>query len=76
MSELAALIDAHLAADADPDARRRVATVQRIRADSGQLVDPAGAVVLEGLDTAQSDAQGRLRQVTGFFGPLPGLEPA
>ena len=41
-----------------------------------QLVGPAGAVVLEGIDIAQIDPQGRLAQVTGFFGPLPALEPA
>jgi len=33
-------------------------------------------VVLEGIDIAQLDAQGRLAQVTGFFGPLPALEAA
>jgi hypothetical protein len=41
-----------------------------------QLLDPAGAVALEGCDVAQIDAQGRLVQVVGFFGPLPALEPA
>jgi hypothetical protein len=41
-----------------------------------QLIDPAGAAVLEGVDIAQIDAQGRLAQVTGFFGPLPAREPA
>ena len=41
-----------------------------------QLVGPAGAVVLEGTDIAQIDPEGRLAQVTGFFGPLPVLEPA
>ena len=124
MSDLATLIDAHLAAYADPDASRRSATVQRIWTAAGRLVDPplaasghagivqqatqllaqfpghhfvrssgidhhhgmaryawqlvgpAGAVVLEGIDIAQTDDQGRLVQVTGFFGPLPGREPA
>lgn len=38
-----------------------------------QLVGPAGSVVLEGIDIAQIDNQGRLAQVTGFFGPLPAL---
>jgi hypothetical protein len=37
---LATLIDAHLAAYADPDTSRRTATVQRIWADGGRLVDP------------------------------------
>jgi hypothetical protein len=41
-----------------------------------QLVGPADAVVLEGIDIAQIDPDGRLAQVTGFFGPLPALEPA
>jgi hypothetical protein len=41
-----------------------------------KLIGPAGAVVLEGIDIAQVDAQGRLTQVIGFFGPLPALEPA
>jgi hypothetical protein len=124
MSDLAILIDAHLAAYADPDANRRAAAVQRIWAAGGQLIDPplaasghaqisqqadqllaqfpghrflrssgidshhgmaryawqlvgpAGAVVLEGIDFAQIDPQGRLAQVTGFFGPLPALAPA
>lgn len=40
------------------------------------LVDPTSAVVLEGIDIAQIDSEGRLVQVTGFFGPLPALEPA
>lgn len=40
------------------------------------LVNPAGGVVLEGIDIAQIDADGRLLQVTGFFGPLPALETA
>ncbi len=124
MSDLSHLIDAHLAAYADPDATRRAAAVQRIWADDGQLVDPPlaatghagivqqagqllaqfpghrfvrcsgidhhhgmaryawqlrgpdGALVLEGIDIAQVNAQGRLQQVTGFFGPLPTLEAA
>ena len=124
MSELNALIDAHLTAYADPDASRRATVAQRIWAAGGQLIDPplaatghaqisqqadqllaqfpghrfvrssgidshhgfarygwqllgpSGAVVLEGIDIAQLDAQGRLAQVTGFFGPLPALEAA
>lgn len=39
-SALAALVDAHLAAYADPDAARRAAVVQRIWADGGRLIDP------------------------------------
>ena len=124
MSDLTGLIDAHLAAYADPDTARRAAVVQRIWAAGGQLIDPplaatghaqisqqadqllaqfpghrfvrssgidshhgmaryawqlvspVGAVVLEGIDIAQLDPEGRLAQVTGFFGPLPALEPA
>jgi hypothetical protein len=41
-----------------------------------ELLDPAGAVVLQGLDMAQADERGKLTQVVGFFGPLPALEPA
>ena len=41
-----------------------------------QLLAPGGQVVLEGIDFAQLDAQGRLACVTGFFGPLPALEAA
>lgn len=122
MQTLSTLIDAHLAAYAEPDAQRRAAAVQRLWAPDGQLVDPplaasghagivqqadqllahfpghrfvrssgidhhhgmaryawqllgpAGAVALEGIDIAQVDAQGRLQQVTGFFGPLPAHE--
>ena len=40
MTDLSHLIDDHLAAYADPDAGRRTATVQRIWAGDGQLVDP------------------------------------
>jgi hypothetical protein len=43
---------------------------------AGQLIGPAGAVVLEGIDFAQVDHEERLVQVTGFFGPLPAFEPA
>ncbi len=122
--DLTTLVDAHLAAYADPDAHRRAAVVQRVWADDGHLVDPPlaarghagivaqagllltqfpghrfrrstgidqhhgvarygwqlcspeGGVVLEGLDIAELDASGRLRRVTGFFGPLPPLEAA
>ena len=41
-----------------------------------QLLAPGGAVVLEGIDFAQFDGDGRLARVTGFFGPLPALEAA
>ena len=41
-----------------------------------QLVAPDGRPVLDGLDIAQVDADGRLQQVTGFFGPLPAHEAA
>jgi hypothetical protein len=40
VSEFSILIDAHLAADADPDASRRVAVAQRIWAADGPLIDP------------------------------------
>jgi hypothetical protein len=36
-----------------------------------ELVGPDGAVAVGGLDVAQLDADGRLRRVVGFFGPLP-----
>ena len=35
-----------------------------------ELVGPDGAVALAGLDVAELAADGRLRRVTGFFGPL------
>ena len=41
-----------------------------------QLLAPGGQVVLEGIDFAQLGDDGRLARVTGFFGPLPALEPA
>ncbi len=37
------------------------------------LVGPDGAVALVGLDTGELAPDGRLRRITGFFGPLPGL---
>lgn len=40
MSELTALIDAHLAAYANPDTTDRAEVVQRIWAADGQLIDP------------------------------------
>ena len=33
-----------------------------------------GAPVLDGIDFADVDAQGRLSRVVGFFGPLPSGE--
>ena len=36
-----------------------------------ELVSPAGAVVLSGLDVGELTAEGRLRRITGFFGALP-----
>ena len=41
-----------------------------------RLVNADGTLVLEGIDIAQVDSQGRLQQVTGFFGPLPAHESA
>jgi len=41
-----------------------------------QLVAPSGSVALDGIDIAHVDSDGRLAQVTGFFGPLPALELA
>ena len=41
MSDLTALIDAHLAAYADPETTRRAAVVQRIWAAGGRLIDPS-----------------------------------
>lgn len=37
---------------------------------SWQLVSPDGDPVLDGLDVADLDADGRLRRVVGFFGEL------
>lgn len=38
---------------------------------SWSLVGPDGAVALVGLDTGELAPDGRLRRITGFFGPLP-----
>lgn|SRR5436305_14011465 len=38
------------------------------------IVDRAGNDVMEGLDVAERDSAGRLRRITMFHGPLPGLE--
>ena len=43
---------------------------------SWQRVAPSGSVALDGIDIAHVDSDGRLTQVTGFFGPLPALELA
>lgn len=37
-----------------------------------KLVDPQGATVIEGVDFGELAADGRLRRIVGFFGPLPG----
>jgi hypothetical protein len=34
-------------------------------------VDPQGATVLEGIDVAELDGDGRLHRIVMFFGPLP-----
>ena len=36
-----------------------------------QMLDPQGAVALEGLDFAEQAPDGRLKRIVGFFGPLP-----
>ncbi len=36
-----------------------------------ELVGPDGAVALTGLDVGELAKDGRLRRITGFFGPLP-----
>ncbi|MCB0998351.1 MAG: nuclear transport factor 2 family protein [Acidimicrobiales bacterium] len=39
-----------------------------------ELVAPDGTVAVAGLDVAELAADGRLRRVVGFFGPLPAKE--
>jgi hypothetical protein len=39
-----------------------------------KIVDPAGHDVMEGLDVAQRDVDGRLRRVLMFHGPLPAAD--
>lgn len=39
-----------------------------------ELLDPDGAVALTGTDFGELDAEGRLRRVVGFFGPLAQAE--
>jgi hypothetical protein len=36
-----------------------------------KIVDPAGNEVMEGIDVAERDAEGRLRRILMFHGPLP-----
>jgi hypothetical protein len=36
-----------------------------------ELAGPDGVAVLAGVDVAELDGDGRLRQITGFFGDLP-----
>lgn len=36
-----------------------------------KLVDPQGATLVEGIDFGELAADGRLRRIVGFFGPLP-----
>lgn len=116
------LIDGHLAAYCDPDAKRRAAAVAQVWAEDGRLIDPPlqaagrdaiaaqahtllshypghrfvrtsgidahngfarygwqlqdaqGNAAVEGLDFAEIDeSSGRLKNVVGFFGPLPGI---
>lgn len=37
-----------------------------------KLVGPQGATVVEGVDFGELAADGRLRRIVGFFGPMPG----
>ena len=39
------------------------------------MVGPDGAAVIEGIDFGELAPDGRLRRITGFFGPPPALEP-
>ncbi len=39
-----------------------------------ELVGPNGEIALRGLDVGELAADGRLRRITGFFGPLPALK--
>jgi hypothetical protein len=36
-----------------------------------ELVSPDGAIALAGIDVGEITEDGRLRRITGFFGPLP-----
>lgn len=116
--DLTGTIDAHLAAYCDPDAGTRAATIARIWAPDGALVDPPlegaghevlsaltdavlthypshtfrrtsavdahhrfarytwelvapdGTVAVLGTDVVETDADGRLLRIIGFFGEL------
>ena len=39
-----------------------------------KIVDPAGNDIMEGLDVTERDGAGRLRRITMFHGPLPGVD--
>jgi hypothetical protein len=41
-----------------------------------ELVGPEGAVALAGIDVGELADDGKLRRITGFFGPLPATETA
>ena len=41
-----------------------------------ELVAPDGSVALAGMDVGHLAADGRLRRITGFFGPLPAEQSA
>jgi hypothetical protein len=41
-----------------------------------QLVDPDGAVAISGIDVGALDENGRIAQITGFFGDLPASDAA
>jgi hypothetical protein len=41
-----------------------------------ELVGPEGAVALAGIDVGELAEDGKLRRITGFFGPLPAAENA
>jgi hypothetical protein len=37
-----------------------------------RMLGPDGAVALGGMDFGELDADGRLKRIVGFFGPMPG----
>jgi hypothetical protein len=41
-----------------------------------RMVAPGGHVAVSGVDFGRLDSQGRLAEITGFFGPPPPLDPA
>lgn len=117
-TQLEALVDAHLDAYGDPDQTRRRATIERVWATDGKLVDPPlqgeghdgisaaadavqqhyaehrfartsqvdahngvaryawtlsapdGTPVLTGTDVVRLTEDGRIQEITGFFGEL------